>query len=58
MKIDDYDLLDTDYQEELHLERKAKEGWTLCRKCGTWLHLEDYKTGNGFCECPEEEEDE
>ena len=52
---------DDDYGEELHLERKAKEGWTLCQECGTWLHLEDYKTGSDFCECsqtlPEEDEE-
>ena len=47
---------DDDYQAELHLEKKGKEGWTLCRQCGVWLHLKDHEEGSAFCDCNQEEE--
>jgi hypothetical protein len=48
---------DDDYSAEQHLDRMAKDGWTMCPECNDWLHDEDYAEGSGFCKCdvdPEE----
>ena len=42
------------YQEDLHLERKAREGWHFCKDCRTWIHDDDISEGTS-CKCEEEE---
>ena len=48
-KMSDYD---DDYSAEAHLDRKAKEGWTVCGECGEWIHLNDVCEGVR-CGCEE-----
>ena len=53
-KMSDYD---DDYSAEAHLDRKAKEGWTVCWECGEWIHLNDVCEGVR-CKCGEKEDAE
>ena len=48
------DETDDDYQQELYLDRKRREGWRLCPYCEQWLHVEDEKEG-ATCACEEDE---
>ena len=48
-EMSDYD---DDYTAEAHLDRKAKEGWTVCGECGEWIHLNDVCEGVR-CGCEE-----
>jgi len=44
---------DDDYLKELHLDRKAREGWNHCEECGDRIHLDDYREG-ASCSCDDE----
>ena len=44
---------DDDYSTELHLDRKAREGWSECAECGDRLHYEDACEGIR-CSCDDE----
>ena len=37
--------IEDDYQQELYLDRKRREGWRLCPYCEQWLHAEDEDAG-------------
>ena len=44
---------DDDYSKELHLDRKAREGWTHCEDCGDSIHLDDLREG-ASCSCDDD----
>ena len=44
---------DDDYLKELHLDRKAREGWNHCEECGDRIHLDDYREG-ASCSCDDD----
>ena len=40
----------SEYQEELYLDKKRREGWTLCPICEEWMHRDDYIEGASCCD--------
>ena len=44
---------DSEYQKEMYIDRKRREGWTQCSDCGDWSHIDDDAF---WCKCDEKSE--